>query len=311
MGKKGSKTPLTVRPAGDAEAAVASELSAMTLRQELDTNPDKAPCVNGVGHSNHTANNLSDELAADDPPVAKGASETETGLASSADVGTALRIARGGEGSSPYTHPANNEKRPPMRRATTRNLLRKGTSGPLGDAEAAVASELTAMTLRQEVDTIPDKAPRIYGVGHSNHTVDDFFALLRQHSITSIIDVRNDPTTSRHQAFSNDSFKDHCGARGVSYSHTPALADLGDDTWHLLGIPEAKAGLEKLVVSAQHGACAYMSEAPNWRGSHRQVLAQKLLHEHGVLTLHISRDGNLEPHPHDHEVPHFYGMPTC
>lgn len=35
--------------------------------------------------------------------------------------------------------------------------------------------------------------PRILTIGHSNHAVDDFMSLLRQHSITAVADVRSTP----------------------------------------------------------------------------------------------------------------------
>ena len=39
---------------------------------------------------------------------------------------------------------------------------------------------------------------RIYSIGHSNHTIENFLNLLQQHKITNLVDIRGSPKSIRN-----------------------------------------------------------------------------------------------------------------
>mmetsp|Transcript_18130 Transcript_18130/g.58768 ORF Transcript_18130/g.58768 Transcript_18130/m.58768 type:complete len:142 (-) Transcript_18130:29-454(-) len=69
-----------------------------------------------------------------------------------------------------------------------------------------------------------------------------------------------------------------------------------------------QAALAELAASPLRpdGATAYMCAEADWRDCHRQVIAQKLMEDFGLATLHIKRDGSLEEHPRRHVLPAHY-----
>jgi len=170
-------------------------------------------------------------------------------------------------------------------------------------------------------------APRIFTVGHSNHEVKPFFALLARYGVRALVDVRSIPSSGRFPHFKRRSLETLSRQHGVSYRHCPELGNkLDGGIAHLLRQPEGQAALAELEAAATRaapgpaweaghapeGATAYMCAEADWRDCHRQVIAQQLLFTYNVRTTHILRDGNTEEHPVDYATPPHYGMePTA
>jgi len=156
----------------------------------------------------------------------------------------------------------------------------------------------------------------IFTVGHSNHAPENFFALLRRHNIKDLIDVRSIPSSGRFPHFKKRSLDALCSQRGISYRHCPELGNKVDGITHLLRQPQGQAALSELAARANQpptaqGAIAYMCAEADWRDCHRQVIAQQLLEEYGVITSHVLRNGMIELHPPDHELPDCYNMQSA
>jgi len=153
--------------------------------------------------------------------------------------------------------------------------------------------------------------PRLFTVGHSNHQPGAFFALLERHNIRALVDVRSIPSSGRYPHFKQRSLEELCRRRGVSYRHCPELGNKVGGIANLLRQPEGQAALAELAAAAvavPAAATAYMCAEADWRDCHRQVISQQLLCEYGVITLHVRRDGTIEPHSADHVLPEHYGM---
>ena len=60
-------------------------------------------------------------------------------------------------------------------------------------------------------------------VGHSNHTLPAFLAVLRQHGASGLIDVRTVPASSRFPQFSKRNLADSCVQHGIQYIWLPEL----------------------------------------------------------------------------------------
>jgi len=154
-------------------------------------------------------------------------------------------------------------------------------------------------------------AARLFSIGHSNHDPEPFFALLARHRIAALVDVRSIPSSQRFPHFKERALTAQCRRRGVSYRHCPELGNKVGGIARLLAQPEGQAELEKLAAAvrpAPEAATAYMCAETDWRDCHRQVIAQRLLEDFGITSLHIMRDGSLEPHPIAHVLPSHYGV---
>lgn len=157
--------------------------------------------------------------------------------------------------------------------------------------------------------------PRIFTVGHSNHPADAFLRLLTRYRINEVVDVRSIPSSGRFPQFKKRGLQHLCASSGIAYRHCPQLGNKGVDGGiaKLLRQPEGQAALFELCEAARRatpcgGTTAFMCAEADWRDCHRQVVAQKLLDEYGIVTVHIKRDGSTEPHPQGHVLPEYYGV---
>jgi uncharacterized protein (DUF488 family) len=57
----------------------------------------------------------------------------------------------------------------------------------------------------------------VFTIGHSTHSQERFFALLRQHGMTALCDVRSKPYSRMNPQFNREELKEALLAQGVEY----------------------------------------------------------------------------------------------
>ncbi|MBI2072207.1 MAG: DUF488 domain-containing protein [Gemmatimonadetes bacterium] len=127
----------------------------------------------------------------------------------------------------------------------------------------------------------------LYTIGHSTHTLEEFLALLRQHAIKVLVDVRRFPTSRRHPHFVREALAEALRGAGVEYVHEPQLGgwrsarpDSPNTAWRTkgfqgyadhMGTPEFGTALARIVALGSERATAVMcAEITPWR-CHRQL----------------------------------------
>ncbi len=154
-------------------------------------------------------------------------------------------------------------------------------------------------------------APRIFTVGHSNLSADDFFALLRPSAIRTLADVRAFPASRRHPQFAREALASASAAHGIAYhwmrqlggrrrarSGSPhvaweveafrAYADYADTA----EFGQALAELEGLATASP---TAFLCAEALWWRCHRRLIADHLL-VRGWDVRHIGGGGRVTPH---------------
>jgi uncharacterized protein (DUF488 family) len=136
-------------------------------------------------------------------------------------------------------------------------------------------------------------------------------ALLREHDVAVVVDVRTAPGSRRLPHFSRPALAALLPPRGLTYLHLPELGgfrrprpDSPNDGWRdrsfrgyadYMGTPEWRAGLQRLISLAAHDTVAAMcAEAVPWR-CHRSLIADGLL-ARGLLVTHLLGPGQAQPH---------------
>jgi uncharacterized protein (DUF488 family) len=152
-------------------------------------------------------------------------------------------------------------------------------------------------------------ARTVFTVGHSTRTLAELRALLAEHGIRLLVDVRRFPASRRHPHFSGPSLAEALRAAGVGYRHEPDLGgrrspvpgsrNLGWRNEGFRGYADHMATApfrEALArVAAEPGPVAVMcAEAVPWR-CHRQLIADALLAQ-GDRVRHILAEGRAEEH---------------
>ena len=149
--------------------------------------------------------------------------------------------------------------------------------------------------------------PQVLTIGHSNHSLERFVALLRQHSIGAIADVRSAPYSRVNPAYNREPLQASLKKEGIAYvclgeelgarAKDPALYENGRVQYRKLAQTELfKSGLQRIVRGAESYRLALLCAEKEPLNCHRTILVSRELEALGVSVSHIQADGTLESH---------------
>lgn len=144
-------------------------------------------------------------------------------------------------------------------------------------------------------------------IGHSTHPIDAFIALLKQHGVTALADVRSHPYSRHFPQYSKDAIKDALAQAKIAYvflgkelgarSENPACYRQGKAQYELLAKePQFAVGLDRLRSGMDRFRIALMCAEKDPLDCHRAVLVARKVYASGVPVQHIHADGRLEEH---------------
>ncbi|MGB6483615.1 MAG: DUF488 domain-containing protein [Candidatus Acidiferrales bacterium] len=150
----------------------------------------------------------------------------------------------------------------------------------------------------------------ILTVGHSNHPIAEFLALLKSHNVKRLVDVRTIPRSRHNPQFNRDALAASVRRARIAYTHLSklgglrrALPDSVNTGWNnssfrgfadYMQTPEFAAALVRLEKLARTKLCAVMcAEAVPWR-CHRSLIADALtVRGHAVKHIMTPTRANL------------------
>ena len=151
----------------------------------------------------------------------------------------------------------------------------------------------------------------LFTVGHSNHSLERFLAILAAHNIYIVIDVRRFPASRKCPHFDAAALAESLSSAGVEYVPLPELGgrrrprpDSPHVAWRVeafrgyadfMDTPEFAQGLARVIEAASGRRAALMcSEALPWR-CHRSLIADALL-VRGWEVFDILSEREARPH---------------
>lgn len=142
----------------------------------------------------------------------------------------------------------------------------------------------------------------IYTIGHSNHPISRFLALLKQHQIEVLVDVRSMPYSRFNTQFRKDTLRRHVEEAGLVYQWEERLGGRQPElppgvrvTPAFLAEREAyRQAIQALVALAAQKRVAIMCAEEDPNRCHRHRLIGQTLLVQSVRVLHIRGDGRLE-----------------
>lgn len=134
----------------------------------------------------------------------------------------------------------------------------------------------------------------LFTIGHSTRTSDEFCALLAEHDVATLADIRSIPGSNRNPQFHAEALAASLARRGVNYVHLAALGgrrsrqrQVDEDlnaAWRNRSFrnyadytttPDFEAGLRELIGLDGPVACM-CAEAVPWR-CHRTIVSDNLV----------------------------------
>jgi uncharacterized protein (DUF488 family) len=154
--------------------------------------------------------------------------------------------------------------------------------------------------------------PKLYTVGHSTHTLQEFLVILRAQKITHVVDVRTIPKSRHVPWFNENELRAALRKVKISYTHMSNLGGLRNthkasinQGWRnasfrgyadYMQTPEFYAGLKQLnqIIKQKRKVAIMCAEAVPWR-CHRSLIADAEI-VRGITVLDIMSSTSVHPH---------------
>lgn len=146
-----------------------------------------------------------------------------------------------------------------------------------------------------------------FTIGHSTHSAEAFLALLRQHGVEAVADLRSSPFSRFNPQFNRENLERRLKENGIRYVFLgKELGARTDDRScyehgrvqyaRLARTAPFQSGLERVRQGAQRYRIVLMCAEKEPLECHRTLLVARALAEHGDTVQHIHADGSLESH---------------
>lgn len=147
----------------------------------------------------------------------------------------------------------------------------------------------------------------IFTIGHSTHSAGRFLALLRQHGIEAVADVRSSPFSHFNPQFNRENLEHVLKENGIRYvflgkelgarTEDPSCYENGRVQYvRLARTAHFRGGLDRVTQGAQRYRIALMCAEKEPLECHRTLLVSKALVERGLVVRHIHADAHWESH---------------
>jgi uncharacterized protein (DUF488 family) len=148
----------------------------------------------------------------------------------------------------------------------------------------------------------------LFTIGHSDHSTEVLLALLRQHDITAVADVRSLPYSRRHPQFNREAIAAELQQLEIRYvflgaelgarRSEPECYEDGKARYSLIASsPLFRQGLERIRRGTEKYRLALMCAEKDPLTCHRTILVCRHLRDFVSPIQHIREDGQLESQP--------------
>ncbi len=145
---------------------------------------------------------------------------------------------------------------------------------------------------------------KLYTVGHSTHSIEEFVRLLKMHGITAICDVRSQPYSKFNPQFNKENLRDELKNARIAFvflgkelgprSDNPACYLNGKVQYQRLAETEQfRQGLIRIKEGMKSYRIALMCAEKDPLMCHRMILVSRYLRSDAEI-LHILEDGTIE-----------------
>jgi uncharacterized protein (DUF488 family) len=154
---------------------------------------------------------------------------------------------------------------------------------------------------------------RIWTVGHSTRSADQFNKILLEHQIDALVDVRSFPGSRRYPHFNKSELSQSLEASGILYVHSPQLGGRRrpnprsiNTAWKNASFrayadhmesEDFQDGISDLLGLASEKRAVVMCAEALWWRCHRSLIAD-FLKASGVEVIHIIDATHTETHPY-------------
>ena len=147
---------------------------------------------------------------------------------------------------------------------------------------------------------------KLYTIGHSNLTLEDFLSLLNTHCVNCVVDVRSVPASSHNPQFNQEPFGWFLREKSIDYQflgkelgarRMDCINQDGQvDFERAIHTTLFQEGVDKLMRLLDTKTVTLMCSEAEPLECHRFALVARYFHEHNVEVFHILKDASLVSH---------------
>jgi|SRR5580658_6296132 uncharacterized protein (DUF488 family) len=146
----------------------------------------------------------------------------------------------------------------------------------------------------------------VYTIGHSAHSWETFAAMLKEHRVDVVVDIRSAPYSRFAPQFDHEILQKKLAEAGVRHlflgtelGGRPDNRQYYDNQGHVLygrmtADPDFQAGIDRLERGIANYRVALLCGEEDPAHCHRRLLVGRVLAERGHELLHIRADGRLQ-----------------
>ena len=143
-------------------------------------------------------------------------------------------------------------------------------------------------------------------IGHSNHPIDAFIRLLKEHHVEAIVDTRSHPRSKFVPQYNADALRRSLRQSQIEYIYLgkelggrPEGREFYDEDGRVFYSRVAASsffqrGLERLDVAIRKHRLALLCSEENPSICHRRLLVARVLRERGIAVDHVRGDGSVQ-----------------
>ncbi|MCM4155715.1 DUF488 domain-containing protein [Gramella sp. AN32] len=162
-----------------------------------------------------------------------------------------------------------------------------------------------------------EKNKKVWTIGHSTRSFEEFIEILRSFQIEQVIDIRRYPGSRKFPQFNKEDLKKSLAIDMISYTHLEILGGRRkpdpkskNSIWRhpsfrgyadYMGTENFKAGFRELKELVQQKSSAIMCSEAVWWSCHRSMISDALKVE-GWKVMHIMGLNKENEHPYTQPV---------
>jgi uncharacterized protein (DUF488 family) len=182
-------------------------------------------------------------------------------------------------------------------------------SGSGENATSGLCSVAFALFRETRGIAIGDQAPEtnpVFTIGHSNHSTERFFGLLKKYGIEAVVDTRSHPYSRHAPRFNASSLEAALSKEGFEYLFLGEelggrprggeyYDDIGRVDYALVGCSRPFLdGISRLEKEIRARTVVLLCSEENPARCHRRLLVGRALEELGFTLRHIRGDGSIQ-----------------
>jgi len=143
---------------------------------------------------------------------------------------------------------------------------------------------------------------KVYTIGHSTRSLNEFLEILKSFNIELVVDVRRFPSSKKFPWFNKENLEKELKKAKIEYLHFPDLGGYRKEGYEVFSKSnDFKGAIEKLLKMIDEKKAVILCSEFKWWKCHRRYIADHLA-KMGYEIVHIFTKDKIQEHKNSKEI---------